>query len=166
MAESGEFDFSVAPGAEIISDSRCFVCGMANAGGLQVRFYRMGDSEARAVCEPGRQFTGYDGLLHGGVSASLLDEIMIKAVLASGRLVVTGRINVHYRRPVPMGRKILLEGRILRQRGRVFETEGLITDGEQTLVRAEGTYVELQGDQRQRLMQSLGAAQEPQDPPQ
>ena len=154
-------DFSVPPGGEIVSDSRCFVCGQKNVGGLRIRFYRDGDTGARATCEPERTFTGYDGLLHGGISSALLDEIMIKAVLAQGRIVVTARMTTNYHKPVPIGARIELEGRLVRQRGRLFETEGWIRDARgEVLVSAVGSYIELTGERRRRLASSIGALEE------
>lgn len=157
MADSGSIDFSVTRGEEIVSDSRCFVCGMSNIGGLQVRFFRQGNSGATAECKPDKAFTGYDGLLHGGVASSLLDEIMIKAVLAHGKLVVTAKMTVRYHRPVLMGKKLILRGKIVGEKGRIFDTEGVLIDSSGlVLTSATGRYVELSGARRDRLMQSLG----------
>jgi uncharacterized protein (TIGR00369 family) len=148
--------WAVASGEEIISDSRCFVCGVNNSGALQVRFFRQGEDSAVATSEPDTTFMGYDGLLHGGVAASLLDEIMIKAVLAAGRLVVTGRMTVKYLAPITLGSPLRLDGRIISSRGRLFETEGRIfRDENAPLATANGTYVELTGEARERLTESL-----------
>jgi uncharacterized protein (TIGR00369 family) len=148
--------FKAAEGEEIVSDSRCFVCGLANRHGLQVRFFREGVERARATCEPAATFMGYDGLLHGGVAAALLDEVMIKAVLASGRLVVTGRMTVQYRKPVTLGSQLLLEGKIVSRRGRLFHTEGvLFRESGVPLVTAEGTYVEVPAGQKERMLETL-----------
>lgn len=157
MANSDSAGFSVAPGDEIVSDSRCFVCGMGNIGGLRVRFFRQGDDCAIAECKPDKAFTGYDGLLHGGVASSLLDEIMIKAVLAHGKLVVTAKMTVRYHRPILMDSNLNLKGKIVGQRGRIFDTEGVITDSNgQVLTSATGRYVELTAARREQLLRSLG----------
>ena len=151
-----EEPLAVAPGEEIVSDSRCFVCGMANVGGLKVRFFRKGDCGALATCTPADTFMGYDGLLHGGVAASLLDEIMIKAVLAAGHPVVTGRMSVQYHRPVTLGQKLHLEGTLTGNRGRIYETSGSIyVQADEPLVTAVGTYVELRGTRRRELLEGL-----------
>ena len=148
--------FEVAPGEEIVSDSRCFVCGLANLHGLQVRFFREAGHKARATCEPHETFMGYDGLLHGGVAAALLDEVMIKAVLASGRLVVTGRMNIQYKKPVTLGSSLFLEGTVKSQRGRIHLTEGvLFREAGVPLVTASGTYVEVPAGDRERMMAAL-----------
>jgi uncharacterized protein (TIGR00369 family) len=156
MAEEG-LGPSAAPGEEIVSDSRCFVCGLANHHGLQVRFFKQGSDAASATCDPAVTFMGYDGLLHGGVSAALLDEIMIKAVLASGRLVVTGRMSIQYRKPVSLGTRLHLYGKIVSRKGRLFHTEGsLFIEPESPLVTATATYVEMTGPEKTRLLESLG----------
>jgi len=148
---------SEAEDVEIVSDSRCFVCGLANRHGLQVRFFKHGTDTARATCDPALTFMGYEGLLHGGVSAALLDEIMIKAVLASGRLVVTGRMSIQYRKPVSLGSRLHLRGQIVGRKGRLFHTQGsLFRESEKPLVTATGTYVEVTGPDRERLLQSPG----------
>lgn len=157
MEDSDSAGFSVRPGDEIVSDSRCFVCGIGNLGGLRVRFFRQGDDSAIAECKPDKAFTGYDGLLHGGVASSLLDEIMIKAVLAHGKLVVTAKMTVRYHRPVFMDSNLILKGKIVGQKGRIFDTEGVLTDSNgEVLTSATGRYVELSGARREQLMRSLG----------
>jgi uncharacterized protein (TIGR00369 family) len=156
MTDSNSIDFSVPPGEEIVSDSRCFVCGMGNTGGLRVRFYRQGKDSAMAECMPDKAFTGYDGLLHGGVASSLLDEIMIKAVLANGNLVVTAKMTVRYHHPVLMGQKLILTGKISEHKGRIYDTEGILADSTgRTLTSATGRYVQLSGARRDELMKSL-----------
>lgn len=151
-------DFAVAPGEPIVSDSRCFVCGLKNDGGLKIVFYRQGERAAVARCLPDRRFMGYDGLLHGGVAGALLDEIMIKAVLGRGRLVVTARMTVNYHKPIRLGVPLTLSGTIKHERRRIVETEGTIADEEGTiLASATGTYVEISGGRRAELVASLGA---------
>ena len=156
MSELNEDDFDVTCGEEIVSDSRCFVCGLANRHGLKVRFFRQGENAALATCDPPETFMGYHGFLHGGVSAALLDEVMIKAVLASGRLVVTGRMSIQYRQPVPLGLKLQLRGSISSHKGRLFHTNGvLFTDPSVPLVTATGTYMEVTGARRESLIEGL-----------
>lgn len=156
MSDANDNPLEVTDGEEIVSDSSCFVCGLANRHGLKVRFFRRGDHAAHATCAPEDTFMGYHGLLHGGVSAALLDEIMIKAVLASGRLVVTGRMAIQYRKPVLLGASLQLHGSIVSQKGRLFHTQGaLFTDPALPLVTATGTYMEVTGAQKERLLEGL-----------
>lgn len=155
--DRSNLDFAVAPGEQIVSDSRCFVCGMKNDGGLQINFFRDGDKAAVARCRPDRRFMGYDGLIHGGVAGALLDEIMIKAILGRGKLVVTARMTVNYHKPIRMNETLTLRGTIKEERGKIVETEGVILDDAGVMLSsAVGTYVELTGKRRAELEQSLG----------
>jgi uncharacterized protein (TIGR00369 family) len=155
--EKSNLNFAVAPGEQIVSDSRCFVCGMKNEGGLQISFYRDGDRAAVARCRPDRRFMGYDGLVHGGVAGALLDEIMIKAILGRGKLVVTARMTVSYHKPIRMDQTLTLRGTIKEERGKIVETEGVILDDAGAILSsAVATYVELTGRRRAELEKSLG----------
>src|SRR5512138_1888175 len=103
---------------ELPSYRGCFVCGQHNDFGLKARFVYDGQ---RAICEiePSVQFEGWRGLLHGGITSSLLDEVMIKAVMADDVLVVTAEMTVKYHHPVPMGQKLIFHGRVTQRRGRL-----------------------------------------------
>ena len=154
---SSDRDFAVAVGEEIASDSRCFVCGLKNPGGLQVRFFRDGEQSAAATYTPQDPFMGYHGLLHGGITAALLDEIMIKAVLAQSKLVVTARMTVQYHRPIPLGQPLSLHGTVISQKARLFETKGrILNERGEKLASATGTYVEVGESERAELAESIG----------
>jgi len=154
---NSNLDFAVAPGLQIVADSRCFVCGLKNEGGLQINFFREGEKSAVARCRPDRRFMGYDGLVHGGVAGALLDEIMIKAVLGRGKLVVTARMTVSYKKPIRLDVPLTLRGTIKAERGRIVETEGaILDDAGEVLTTATGTYVELTGKRRAQREQALG----------
>lgn len=140
---------------EIAKYSRCFVCGDQNQHGLQARFF---DDAGQAVTEVVSEaaFEGYKGIYHGGVIATLLDEVMIKAILAQGILAVTAEITVRYRRPVKTGEKLRFVGRIVRNRGRVYLTEGEAFGDDTTIyATAKGRYVEVSEDLRSCLAESI-----------
>ena len=69
----------------------CFVCGDKNPIGLNVPFYVKGD-EVVAEYTAGCHFEGYRDILHGGILSALLDEVMIRAVLALEIYCVTAEI--------------------------------------------------------------------------
>lgn len=72
----------------------------ANPVGLKLAFAPRADGGVEAVF-PGNAFLqGYDGLLHGGVIATLLDAAMTNCLFARGRVAVTAELRVRYREPV------------------------------------------------------------------
>lgn len=76
--------------------SRCFLCGGANPASLKLAFSlaQDGSVSARFDCKPGLQ--GYDGILHGGVTASLLDAAMTHCLFHHGIKALTADLHVRY----------------------------------------------------------------------
>ena len=80
--------------------------------GLQLRFTRAAQG-CDAECVVPDRLCGFDGLVHGGIIATLLDEAAAWAVIAHlGRLGLTREMTTRYLRPVPTNTKILLKGHI------------------------------------------------------
>jgi acyl-coenzyme A thioesterase PaaI-like protein len=96
-------------------DGRCFGCGDDNEDGLRMRFE---PTEHGSVCEfevPDR-FQSWRGMIHGGVVALMLDEALGWAAWHAGRPGLTGRLEVRYRRPLKLGERVRVVGRVDRVR--------------------------------------------------
>ncbi len=118
---------------EIVKYSKCFVCGDDNQCGLKVKFFEE-DNVAKAEFLVDQRFQGYKDILHGGIISALLDEVMIKAVLAKDVLAVTAQIEVKFKKAVKVGEKLSMEGKIKQKKGVIFLTEGKIVNEEGALV--------------------------------
>ncbi len=126
------------------SQNQCFGCGPANPTGLRLEFLVAEDGAVVSLPEISKSFEGHPGFLHGGIIATLLDEAMSKAVRALGYPSVTAKLEVDFRRPVPSGVRLRLEGRIVNSEGRKHWTEAVIADaGENVLASAKGLFVEI-----------------------
>jgi len=78
----------------------CFGCSPKNDRGLRMKFTEEGD-EIRCSWEPESQFAGYSGILHGGIQATLHDEIASWVVFAKlSTAGFTERLEIDYRNPV------------------------------------------------------------------
>lgn len=133
----------------------CFVCGDKNPIGLNVPFYVKND---RVVAEytAGRNFEGYKDILHGGILSSLLDEVMIRAVLAKGINCLTSEIRVKFKKMVKTGEKLHMEGWMVEDKGRILVAQGKITkqNGE-VVAEGEGKFFRAQGELEKLLLQAL-----------
>ena len=140
---------------EIAASSGCFVCGDKNIGGLKARFYYDG-SQAVSEVTATEAFAGYREIYHGGIVATLLDEVMIKSILAIDRFAVTAEMTIRFVAPVKIGDKIKFTGRVIKNRGRVFMTEGeaVGTDGT-VFARSTGKYIEANERLKQILVKSI-----------
>ena len=107
----------------------CFVCGMENPAGLKLSFFESGPGQAQAKWVAPDNFQGYPGVVHGGIVASLLDEVAGRAVMggAEPRFMVTVTLDVKYRKPVPLGVDLHLSGRVIKDRGRLAQVHSQLT---------------------------------------
>jgi hypothetical protein len=144
----------------------CLVCGRDNPYGLHARFYELApeepaaDTPAKAAAgAPGSRPAGaellglfgvreehqsYPGRLHGGISSTILDETIGRAILLvqPGAWGVTVEFSVRFRQPVPLDEEVRCVARITRDRSRIFEGAGeiLLADGS-VAVEGSGKYL-------------------------
>jgi acyl-coenzyme A thioesterase PaaI-like protein len=84
---------------------------------------------------------GPPGFVHGGVIATYLDEAMSFATFKYFPAFLV-RFEIEYRKPVPLGKKVIVEGKVVDARGRKIFTEGAIKDGDTILIYAKGLYIQ------------------------
>jgi acyl-coenzyme A thioesterase PaaI-like protein len=122
-------------------DGGCFGCSAHNAAGLQLRFRRRGEV-VLADCRVADHFHGAPGIAHGGIVASLLDEISCAAaVFTRGRRVVTGELSVRYRRPCPVEAPLRLSAQVTdAQHPRYFVIAAEVRAGDEVLARSTGKF--------------------------
>lgn len=103
-------------------DDMCFACGRNNPIGLKLAF-RLEGEDYVTTFEVLPEYQGWTGIAHGGLLATVLDETMARLLWERGINAITGRLQVRYRRPVPIGARLEVRGRITRHRPPVVETE-------------------------------------------
>jgi acyl-coenzyme A thioesterase PaaI-like protein len=140
---------------EVVYYKHCFVCGPDNPIGLKLRFVFDGNA-VHTRYKPSRQHEGYRHIAHGGLIATILDEVMIKAALAEEIYCVTAQIDVRYKVPVSVETELNFEGRITGRKGRMIKTEGAVKDDDGTLYAdARGTYMTVSPEMQAMLLESL-----------
>lgn len=102
------------------SNTNCFGCSPFNDHGLHLEFYEQ-DEEMIAFWTPQKSFEGYTNILHGGIQATLLDEIASWVVYVKCQTSgVTSNMNVQYKNPVLItGGEIKLKARVLERNKRL-----------------------------------------------
>ena len=120
----------------------CFVCGPGNPMGLRVSF-RLEGEICRAEFTPEPHHQGYDGVTHGGIIYSLLDDVMANCLFLRGIRAYTAKSAIRYRDPVPVGTPLRLEGREVKRKGRFVILEGrvLFAEGGDVAAEAESTFL-------------------------
>lgn len=103
----------------------CFVCGESNASGLNLRFETDGRLvQARFLPRP--EHVGFKQTIHGGIIATLLDEIMVWAcAIQTRRFAYCAELNVRYLHPLRPGQEVLATGEMTsNRRNKLFEAKG------------------------------------------
>lgn len=90
----------------------CVVCSASNPFGMALKFAVDEEGMIAASFYPHSCLEGYAGMLHGGMTASLLDGIMTNCLFFEGIIAVTADLRVRYREPVLIGTEILLRARV------------------------------------------------------
>ncbi len=131
----------------------CFGCGQDNPGGLGMRIMPVED-EVWGELVPQPRHQGFPGHTHGGVIAAALDEAMGWAVYQAGILAITARLEVRFRRPLPLGERAVVRAWVAQRRGRRVTVQAVLEDAAGTVL-AEGTALflrlpSLEGAQQQK----------------
>lgn len=120
----------------------CFACGPDNPIGIHLGDPARAGDDITATFRPRHEYQGTSGNLHGGIAATVIDEIMVWAgILQEHVLCVTGRMEVRYRAPLTNEGEYLARGRVDRRSGRRLEISGEIVDGGQVAIAGSGLYL-------------------------
>jgi uncharacterized protein (TIGR00369 family) len=111
---------------------RCFGCGQSNADGLQLRFFRYPDGVVETRHRTAPHHCGLDTVVHGGIQATILDELMgVAAQLglpddATDLSCVTAEMSLSYRRSVPLDEEVVARAHLVSVDGRDLFVDGAI----------------------------------------
>jgi len=128
---------------ELPHTKSCFVCGENNPIGLQQRFETDGRT-VRTRFTPRPEHAGFKGVIHGGILATLLDEIMVWAcAVRTGKFGFCAEMTIRFQRPAAPGGELLVEAELVAdRRGRIFEAKAEVQDGGgEILASATGKYM-------------------------
>ena len=123
-------------------DHACFGCGDDNPIGLHLHFSPSSDG-VRADFTPETVHQGFDGIIHGGIISTLLDEAMAWATTSAGVWSFTAEMSVRFKEPLSVGEPTTVTARVTENRGRIIATAGELTrdrDGA-IIATATGTFV-------------------------
>ena len=108
----------------------CFVCGLENEVGLKLKFYETAPGEVEVRYVVPEHFQGYPGVVHGGITAALVDEALGRVHMDSNpekvRFMYTAKMTVQYRKPVPTGKPIKIVARAVKSRQRSAFSEAQV----------------------------------------
>lgn len=121
----------------------CFICGIENPVGLHLHIYETEPGVVETTYTAPDHFQGYPGVLHGGIVGAIIDEISGRAHMGSDpqnpRFMFTAKLEVKYRRNVPVGRPLKIVGQAGKSKTKSAEAWAGIYDAETNELLAEGS---------------------------
>jgi len=93
------------------ADHNCFACGGQNAIGMRLEI-ELGEGTARTEWRAGADYVGWEDKIHGGILATLLDEVMAWAPSSYDSWAVTAEMHLRYRAPANPGELLVAEARV------------------------------------------------------
>ncbi|HZV33384.1 MAG TPA: PaaI family thioesterase [Verrucomicrobiae bacterium] len=128
---------------ELPHTASCFVCGERNISGLKLRFETDGKI-VRAKFVPRPEYIGFKQTVHGGIIATVLDEIMVWAcAVQTRRFAYCAELNVRFLSPLRPGEETIATAELIEnRRDKLFEAKGELRNRSgQLLAGATGKYL-------------------------
>ena len=136
------------------SDSHnCFACSPKNKFGLQMKLFTDGEAVFSRISVP-EHMGGWKNIAHGGIVATILDEIMGWAGLyLLKKVTLTNSMTVDFIKAVRIGEALEAEGRVVEfDGGRSAAIEGFLYNGKRELcARASGSFTVLSSKLAKRI---------------
>jgi uncharacterized protein (TIGR00369 family) len=117
--------------------SHCYGCGADNPIGLHLKKSYVG-GRAHIELDVKPEFNSYPGLMHGGLTCVLMDEVMYYAIARLGIEAVTTTMAVDYKAPALVGQHLVCEAWIRERQGRHIEVLATIAEAKSKRIIAEG----------------------------
>lgn len=108
---------------------------------LEIQTDEAGESTALGRANFGAAYEGPPGCVHGGILASVFDEVLGFANALTGHPAMTGTLTVRYRRPTPLRQDLIFEAKCEKVEGRKVFTTGTCRVGEQVTAEAEAIFI-------------------------
>ncbi len=136
----------------VLTPHACFACGQLNVHGLHLDLHSV-DGRCWTELTLPERFQGWEGIAHGGIIATILDEVMAWAIIDQDAWGVTARMTIEFKLPVHVGMRIRGEGWVVRARRRLVEAAGRLVDAEtgDELATSEALYVAAPEERKREL---------------
>jgi uncharacterized protein (TIGR00369 family) len=89
------------------------------------------------------EYQGWEGVVHGGMIAALLDEVSAYAAMGVSKQIVTAELNIRYLKPVPVGCEVNVEAQVRERLRRTIMVDAVMSLRGEELACAEARMVVL-----------------------
>ncbi|MBI2742602.1 MAG: PaaI family thioesterase [Chlamydiales bacterium] len=126
----------------LVDDHYCFACGMENPHGLRIQ-WKIEGATTVAEFTPDRKYQGWQGILHGGIIATLLDEAMTRLACEVCGGALTAEMTVRFVAPARIGELLTIRGEIICEKRRIIEMRASIHSSGALIAHSTGKAVRI-----------------------
>jgi acyl-coenzyme A thioesterase PaaI-like protein len=120
--------------------STCFACGVDNPFGLHLQF-EVNENGVRTTTVINQRFQSYEGVIHGGILATILDSAMLHCLHSQfGHNPITCRLDLRYRQRAPNGEPVTVQAFLVQRRRDMCWVRGTIQYGDKICAEATGVF--------------------------
>lgn len=138
------------------ADHNCFACGGANPIGMHLEI-ELGDGTAATTWVADPRFVGWEEKVHGGILATLLDEVMAWAPSSYDSWAVTAEMTIRYRSSASPGEELRARGWVTERRRRIYRVLGEVRGADDRVIaEAEGRFLGASPSEKEALKARYG----------
>ncbi len=135
----------------------CFGCGHGNPAGVSLKM----KTDGRAVYAewiPKQEHAGFSHAVHGGVIATVIDEMMAWACgILGGKFAYSVDMNIRYHKVIEPGMTVQCVGNLdENRRGKLFLASAKLNLGQDNAASGSAKFFPLRGDQVSMLQSEFG----------
>jgi len=135
----------------------CYVCGQEHPRGLRARFFVQQQGQVHVRFTPDATQTGYDDVVHGGVVAALMDELLGWVIVKhTERMCFTAEITVRFLKILTVGHVYVGNAGPCVDQGRYWESKGRLCNEEgEVHAKALGKYFLLSEEHTRKVVNRM-----------
>ena len=138
------------------ADHNCFACGGTNPIGMHLEI-ELGEGTASTTWVARDDFVGWEEKVHGGILATLLDEVMAWAPSSYDSWAVTAEMTIRYRAPANPGEELSAQAWVTERRRRIYHVQGEVRGADNRLIaEAEGRFLGASPSEKAELKARYG----------
>ena len=122
--------------------SWCLLCGSLHPWSLKLSFQFGDDRVVRTHFKANARLQGYDGILHGGVAAALLDAAMTHCLFHNEVQAITGDLHVRFVHSIPCDAQLEIRAWVASHRRSLYRLEAEIRSDNKIMAWAEATFMQ------------------------
>jgi len=122
---------------KFLMDDYCFACGKKNEHGLKLEVVES-ESGVEAEIQPSLWTQGYESIVHGGIIATILDEMAVWAAYKKGYKSATAALNVRIKKAMLIGDKYIAKARVVAiKHGLIQAAAEIVNEGNELIAAAD-----------------------------